>query len=432
MALLRGSLVGATSPPSAVTRSAPKEVAMLILSLLTCVALGPVAATAPSPSEAADVKPQILTAATWEVVDREGRPVQDAARIAVLRAMVDQLQVPMTKIPAGTNLVACTYAEADSSQPATAESAWDPDRLEQLETDRGSGGYLQPRRRAHEVGTVLSWRGGDGSCRFVARRWGYEAIRIELPKVKDRIIDVGILRPAPVPTFTQVFHIVNEAGELVDRSGPMTLRLNGSPVRHPGTLEHGVATFTNVPAGPLLLEGELPGYELDRRDTAWVTAAPGVIPKVVAKRPKPVQITVDPAWDVAETPTAEHPWYTRIGAAKAAAAATKKPLMLYFTSTDACGWCTRLHEEVFDTPEFLAWAQEHVILVEVNFLFRSAQEPTLKQQNESLAKLFDIHGYPHSIFLDPSGTQVLGHAEGYRAGGPSPWIAKAMTLLSAK
>ena len=46
---------------------------------------------------------------------------------------------------------------------------------------------------------------------------------------------------------------------------------------------------------------------------------------------------------------------------------TKKPIMLFFTGSDWCGWCKKLVREVYDKPEFKKWAEKNVVLVEIDF-----------------------------------------------------------------
>jgi thioredoxin-related protein len=60
-------------------------------------------------------------------------------------------------------------------------------------------------------------------------------------------------------------------------------------------------------------------------------------------------------------------WHTDINEASAIAKKENKPMMLFFTGSDWCGWCVRLQNEVFRTPEFEAWAKENVVLVELDF-----------------------------------------------------------------
>ena len=69
-------------------------------------------------------------------------------------------------------------------------------------------------------------------------------------------------------------------------------------------------------------------------------------------------------------------WHTDINEASAIAKKENKPMMLFFTGSDWCGWCVRLQNEVFRTPEFEAWAKANVILVELDF-------PRSKPQSEA-------------------------------------------------
>jgi len=60
-------------------------------------------------------------------------------------------------------------------------------------------------------------------------------------------------------------------------------------------------------------------------------------------------------------------WETDLNKAIALSYETKKPIMLFFTGSDWCGWCIRLQNEVFRTETFTKWAEENVILVELDF-----------------------------------------------------------------
>ena len=50
----------------------------------------------------------------------------------------------------------------------------------------------------------------------------------------------------------------------------------------------------------------------------------------------------------------EAKWYTDMDEAMALSEKTKKPMLLFFTGSDWCGWCIRLQKEVLKTPEFAA------------------------------------------------------------------------------
>ena len=52
-------------------------------------------------------------------------------------------------------------------------------------------------------------------------------------------------------------------------------------------------------------------------------------------------------------------WETDVNKAISISNKTKKPMLLFFTGSDWCGWCIRLQKEVLKTPEFAKWAKEN-------------------------------------------------------------------------
>jgi len=128
-------------------------------------------------------------------------------------------------------------------------------------------------------------------------------------------------------------------------------------------------------------------------------------------------------------------WYTNIKEAITVSNKEKKPLMLFFTGSDWCGWCMHLQAEVFKTPEFDKWAKERVILVELDFPRRTPQADELKMQNNELQQFFGVQGYPTVYFtnatVDKKGKvsfSPLG-STGYVAGGPTAWIASTEAFV---
>jgi protein disulfide-isomerase len=128
-------------------------------------------------------------------------------------------------------------------------------------------------------------------------------------------------------------------------------------------------------------------------------------------------------------------WHTDIKKAIEVSNKEKKPLFLFFTGSDWCGWCIRLQKEVFKTSEFMAWAKDNVVLVDLDFPRRTPQSDELKQQNAQLQQVFNIQGFPTVWFVKPTqkdgktNFEPLG-SSGYLAGGPSVWIANAQTFTS--
>ncbi len=130
-------------------------------------------------------------------------------------------------------------------------------------------------------------------------------------------------------------------------------------------------------------------------------------------------------------------WHTDLNKAIEISIESEKPLFMFFTGSDWCGWCIRLQKEVFFKPDFVKWAKENLVLVELDFPRRKKLEESLKQQNENLRQMFAVRGYPTGWFVVPEieenkvNFKRLG-SQGYVAGGPKNWIGGANKILSKK
>lgn len=127
-------------------------------------------------------------------------------------------------------------------------------------------------------------------------------------------------------------------------------------------------------------------------------------------------------------------WHTDINKAIAASNKSKKPLLLFFTGSDWCGWCIRLQKEVLKTPEFEKWAKDNVVLVELDFPRRTPQLPEIQQQNAQLQSTFQIQGYPTVWFVNVTKKEAQVNFEklgttGYVAGGPAAWLDVANKII---
>ena len=127
-------------------------------------------------------------------------------------------------------------------------------------------------------------------------------------------------------------------------------------------------------------------------------------------------------------------WETNVTKAMAISTETKKPLLLFFTGSDWCGWCIRLQKEVLKTPEFAAWAKENVVLVELDYPRKAPQTEEIKKQNNELQMAFGIQGFPTIILANASTKEGKVNFEGigstgYVAGGPSAWLDVANGFL---
>jgi thioredoxin-related protein len=130
-------------------------------------------------------------------------------------------------------------------------------------------------------------------------------------------------------------------------------------------------------------------------------------------------------------------WHTDLEKAMQISLKEKKPLMLFFTGSDWCGWCIRLQNEVFKQADFKSWAQEKVVLVELDFPRKTPQSEAIKNQNATLSQMFEVKGYPTVWFVKPSkagekiNLEKIG-STGYVAGGPGAWLLGANQILGVK
>ena len=117
---------------------------------------------------------------------------------------------------------------------------------------------------------------------------------------------------------------------------------------------------------------------------------------------------------------AEELWTDNFEQAKAQAKKEGKDLLLDFTGSDWCGWCIKLHAEVFDTEKFKAEAPKKFVLVTLDFPNRKKLTDATKKQNAELAAQFGIQGYPTIVLLDSDG-RAYGKT-GYQAGGEEKYL----------
>lgn len=126
----------------------------------------------------------------------------------------------------------------------------------------------------------------------------------------------------------------------------------------------------------------------------------------------------------------EAEWLTDVHAALNKAAAEHKYVLLDFTGSDWCPWCIKLKSEVFDQPEFIAFAKENFILVEVDFPRHKQLSPDQQEANYSLARTYDIQGYPTIILTDSMAQKIA--KTGYMPGGPKNFIANLEKIPGVK
>jgi thioredoxin-related protein len=118
-------------------------------------------------------------------------------------------------------------------------------------------------------------------------------------------------------------------------------------------------------------------------------------------------------------------WQTDYAKALARAKSQNKRVLLDFTGSDWCGPCIELRKRVLSRPDFSAYADKNLVLVEIDYPQRKKQSDELKKQNEKLSKQYGIDekGFPTIMLLDPSG-KVLREFTGYDGDTTAGFIAR--------
>jgi protein disulfide-isomerase len=140
--------------------------------------------------------------------------------------------------------------------------------------------------------------------------------------------------------------------------------------------------------------------------TAWDATAAGKVARPAIKPLPPL-----PAPSGSTTPAG---WLDSYNSALTIASATNRPLLIFLTGSDWCGWCKRLRKDVLDTPAFKEFSNRNLVLLYVDSPHGVRLPAALTRHNETLKVMLRHRGgVPDTIILDPSGIRI-GNISGYR------------------
>lgn len=105
------------------------------------------------------------------------------------------------------------------------------------------------------------------------------------------------------------------------------------------------------------------------------------------------------------------------------------PILLFFTGSDWCTWCTKLEKEALHTPEFAEIAGGKFVFVHLDFPMHRSQEPRLASQNQSLKKKYGVSGFPSVIVTDSKGNRI--GQTGYRKGGGVSFADHLLNMVNS-
>ena len=98
-----------------------------------------------------------------------------------------------------------------------------------------------------------------------------------------------------------------------------------------------------------------------------------------------------------------------------------------FNGSDWCPPCKALRKNVFSSQEFLDYAKNHLVLVDVDFPHEKKQSAEQKKANEKLAQKYSVEGFPTVVVLNRDGKQ-LKKSVGYGGESPKEFISELQKL----
>src|SRR5437879_3290811 len=77
----------------------------------------------------------------------------------------------------------------------------------------------------------------------------------------------------------------------------------------------------------------------------------------------------------------EIPWATNYDQAVELSKKEQKPLFLYFTGSDWCGWCWKMDKEILSTSDLIDAVKNKFIFVKIDFPIYTNLDTKVAQQN---------------------------------------------------
>ena len=117
-------------------------------------------------------------------------------------------------------------------------------------------------------------------------------------------------------------------------------------------------------------------------------------------------------------------WLTDVSKAIEESKVSGKPIFAFFTGKEWCSWCKKLERQVLSKDDFINYAKENLVLLELDF---PRGRRNLPQKQIELARKFNIKGYPTVILMDSSTNKIA--KTGYEAMSPEQYVDHVKALL---
>ena len=95
-------------------------------------------------------------------------------------------------------------------------------------------------------------------------------------------------------------------------------------------------------------------------------------------------------------------WHSDLQKAISLSQKEKKPMLLFFTGSDWCGWCKKMDKTTFQDEKVMKILQEEYYTVKVDFDNKNKMNYQGQQYTgKELAKKFGIEGLPTLVVIAP-------------------------------
>ena len=124
---------------------------------------------------------------------------------------------------------------------------------------------------------------------------------------------------------------------------------------------------------------------------------------------------------VAASARASDRWLRSYDEAMEAAERTGRPVLTIFTGSDWCPHCVTLEKKVLDSQQFLAWAENRVVLLMIDLPQQGISQDERNARSRVCIK-YGIRTFPNTVLIAPDGAKIMAQS-GYHGQTPEAWLA---------
>jgi thioredoxin-related protein len=126
-------------------------------------------------------------------------------------------------------------------------------------------------------------------------------------------------------------------------------------------------------------------------------------------------------------------WLLNFDEAKKVATEKHQLILLNFSGSDWCGPCMRLRKEIFESKEFISFADSNLVLINADFPRNSKDQLSKEQQklNDALADKYNPDGkFPLTLLLNADG-KMLKEWDGLPNVKPVEFVQQVKSVCDA-